>query len=426
MIPLFLQQCRLCGNPYLDEVLGLGKQTQQGQFNGKTQKTPQRNLNVKVVRCNPKKFEGGCSLLQLNLTVPPSILYTQYFYLSHISETMREHLKTIAIEMSELLPETSKILDIACNSGFMLECFANSFQRFGVDPNNVAGNISNKELNICNDFFPSDSFNKFTEKHLIGNFRAISCISMMYDLHDPVSFIKEMDNYLDDEGFFVGEVAYVPTLLKNLAYDNFCFEHLTYYSLTTLEDLLSLVNLQIFRVKLSNINGGVIQFWACKKGNNKYNRADWLKEVQNLRIEEFDLCLDEEDIYVKFANDVQNHARELNALLTKLKLDGKTTFLLGASTKIGVVLNYAGITNYHIPYAVERTPEKFGMSTIGTNIKIISESQAKDLKPDYYLLGPYFLLSQVIKREKEFLDNGGKIIVPLPKIKIWDKNGLCV
>jgi len=407
-------------------VLYLGKQTQQGQFNKEDEKTPQRSLNVKVVRCNPKYCEGGCSLLQLNITVPPQILYVQYFYLSHISEVMREHLKTITSEISELLPDNAKILDIACNSGFMLECFGNGYQRFGVDPNNITSKINNKELKICNDFFPSDNFIQFLETNNVKRFSQISCISMMYDIHNPINFIDNVEAYLEDDGFFVGDVAYLPTILKNTAYDNFCFEHLTYYSLTTIEYLLNKVGLKIFRVKLSNINGGVIQFWAAKEGITKYNRADWLKEVQELRIDEFDLCLDEPEIYDKFAESVKKHAQELKELLIALKKDGKTVFLLGASTKIGVVLNYAGITSDLIPYAIERTPEKFGMTTIGSNIKIVSEKDGRKLKPDYLLLGPYFLEKQVVKREKEFLNNGGKIIVPLPQLRIIEKNALCV
>ena len=90
----------------------------------------------------------------------------------------------------------------------------------------------------------------------------------------------------------------------------------------------------------------------------------------------------------------------------------------GASTKGNVILQFCGITNEHIDYIAEVNPEKFNKITPGTNIKIISETESRRHKPDYYLVLPWHFKNFIIQKEHEFIKNGGKLIFPLPNIEI--------
>lgn len=409
-------------------------QSIQGLFKSEEVKIPESKIDYNLVMCDPKSHEGGCGLLQLDVTVPPPILYTQYFYRSSISNTMRDHLKQIVddcLKFKTGYTQDKKVLDIASNDSYLLSCYPKDYVKFGIDPNNIAAeNIKN--LNICNDFFPSNAFDRFMLKWLYTNnyqesyqkcinknkelFDIITCIAMMYDLHNPVNFIKEIEKYLNYDGIFVGEVAYLPEIIKNNDYSNFCLEHLTYFSLHTLEYLLKQANFKIFRVKLSPINGGVIQFWACKEETTKYNKKEWSEEIQKIRIEEFDKKLDDLYTFLNFRDKVQQHATDLFKILTELRLKGKKIHLLGASTKIEVVLNHAGIDNNLIDFASERTPQKWGMTTPGSNIMIISEEDSRKWKPDVYLCGIGWMQKEIVEREKEFLDNGGRLLFCFPKI----------
>jgi hypothetical protein len=67
---------------------------------------------------------------------------------------------------------------------------------------------------------------------------------------------------------------------------------------------------------------------------------------------------------------------------------------------------------------VERSPYKFGLKTIGTNIPIISEDEMRQNPPDYLLVLPWHFINEFISREQDFLNNGGKFIVPCPKFQI--------
>ncbi len=129
------------------------------------------------------------------------------------------------------------------------------------------------------------------------------------------------------------------------------------------------------------------------------------------------MALDEDSTYIEFCKEIAAHKEKLVALLTGIKRENKTVHVYGASTKLNTILGYCGIGPELIEYAAERSPEKAGCSTLD-GIKIISEKDSRDMKPDYYLVGPYHFKNEITEREKEFLKNGGKLIFPLPAIEI--------
>ena len=89
---------------------------------------------------------------------------------------------------------------------------------------------------------------------------------------------------------------------------------------------------------------------------------------------------------------------------------GKKIFLYGASTKGNTLLQYYNINNKIIPFAAERSPEKWSKYTIGTGIKIISEKEARNLNPDYFLVTPWGFIKEFVKRETLWLKKGGKLV----------------
>ena len=104
--------------------------------------------------------------------------------------------------------------------------------------------------------------------------------------------------------------------------------------------------------------------------------------------------------------------------INKKILQGKKIYLYGASTKGNTVLQYYGLNNKKIPYAAERSPEKWGSYTIGTGINIISEKSARKLKPNYFFVTPWGFIKEFVKREKKWLKEGGTFIVPFPRFKL--------
>ena len=122
--------------------------------------------------------------------------------------------------------------------------------------------------------------------------------------------------------------------------------------------------------------------------------------------------------YRDFEERVFRHREDLTRLIQALNADGKKILGYGASTKGNVVLQFCGLTAKDIPAIAEVNPEKFGHVTPGSHIPIISEAEAKAMKPDYFLVLPWHFKDGILRREKEYLSSGGRFIFPFPEIEI--------
>lgn len=406
------QTCRICGNPNLSEVIDLGNQYFQGSFikQGVTA-APNRKTPNLVVRCDTSKSENACGLIQTKHSIPPSILYSNYWYQSGISATMKNHLKSIvddALLISKL--ETGSVLDIASNDNTLLRNYNDSFEKYGVDPSDIARRQTDKNIIVINDLFPTD---KLKNK----KFNIITSIACYYDVENPTNFAANIENLLEDNGIWIFEVAYWPLMLQNLAYDSIVNEHIIHYHLAPLELMLKKINLKVFNAKKTTTNGGSIMVYVCKDNCEIYDSETNKSNLHSLRLEEFELALDEESTYVDFRSRVISQKEQLLELIKNIKQQGKTIHLYGASTKLNTILNYCNIGPEIIPYAAERSPEKWGGTTI-SGIKLISEEESRAMNPDYYLVGPYHFKQEILEREKDTIQKGIKFIFPLPSIDI--------
>lgn len=408
--------CRGCGNPHLTPILDLGNQYFQGSFVKEGVITPPcRKTPNLIVKCDTSKFENGCGLVQTKHSVDPHILYSNYWYQSGISNTMKSHLASVVKETLQITKlKTGTVIDIASNDNTLLRNYPPTFTKIGIDPCDIAGHQTDKDITVVNDFFPSPALRRV----LKDKASIITSLACFYDVDNPVAFVKEIKEILADQGVWVFEVAYWKSMLDNLAYDSIVNEHVIHYHLAPLDHILASVGLKIFDLRLTSTNGGSIMCFCTHVGNNIFNTADNKQRVLLQKIAEFDACLDQEDTYSAFKHRVQQHKQQLFDLINEIVLiNKKTVHIYGASTKLNTILNYCNIGPELIPYAAERSPEKFGATTI-SGIKIISEEESKKLKPDYYLVGPYHFKQEILQREADIIAKGTKFIFPLPEIAV--------
>jgi len=408
--------CRVCGSSALTKVISLGEQYLQGSFikPGK-EIPPNRKILTSLVRCDPVRDENACGLLQMEHSVPPEILYSAYWYRSGTNDTMRKHLKGITEEAVSLI-ETQKcrVLDIGCNDGTLLKFYPDNFEKYGVDPSDVAQEIQGN-IKVVQDIFPSE---ELSEKLQGKQLDIITSIAMFYDLENPIEFTRGIKRILSPHGIWIFEMSYMPTMLKMNSYDTICHEHLEYYSLAVIEYILKKADMKIFNATLNDINGGSIRCFATHANNFAYKKDEFVQNLKSLHQEEFDLELDTDKPYNHFQERINIHKEELNALLKKLKKDGKRIHVYGASTKGNTILQWCGIDNRIIDVAAERNPDKYGAFTLGTDIPIVSEADSRAMKPDYYLVLPWHFKEEFLKREQEMLQRGVGLIFPLPTIDI--------
>lgn len=411
--------CRICGSTELTKVIDLGEQYLQGSFVKPGKEMPSaRRIPTTLFRCDPTKDEKACGLLQMGHSVPPEVLYSAYWYRSGTNNTMRNHLKGIVDQVTDMIRKPfARVLDIGCNDGTLLNYYPEAYEKYGIDPSDISQEIGT-HVTVVQDTFPSVELLKALKGQKCD---IITSIAMFYDLESPVDFAKEIKGMLSPDGIWILEMSYMPLMLRMNSYDTICHEHLEYYSLATIEYIAKTADLKVLNVELNSINGGSLRCHVTHSDNFAYKNDRYTQNIKAMRQDEFDMELDTDKPYRSFQDRINLHREELSSLLKKLKKEGKKIHIYGASTKGNTILQWCGIDQRVIDYAAERNPEKYGASTLGTDIPIISEEESRAMNPDYYLVLPWHFKEEFVEREREAIDRGTGFIFPLPAIEIIKK-----
>jgi len=409
------KSCRACSRRPLTQILSLGE-LYVSDFLDPDKEYLAGKAPLDLVLCE------SCGLLQLKHTVSHESLYRNYWYRSGVNKTMAAELQNIAEEAEKIVSLKSGdfVLDIGSNDGTLLRSYTvPGLKLVGFEP---ARNIVEKHRREGLDKIFVDFFNFPAWQKEFGGKKAkiINAIAMFYDLDDPNTFIADVVKCLDREGLFIIQMAYLPLILKRNAFDGMCHEHLEYYTLLALESLLMRHGLEVFNVEPRDINEGSFRTYIRRSGGGKSLRIPEGAEerVKQMREAEAALNLMDERVYRDFAKRVDAIRDKVRNFIESEVRSGKKIYVYGASTKGNTLLQYFGLDNHLIVAAAERNPDKWGKRTVGTNIPIISEEEARKAKPDYFLVLPWHFIKEFMEREEEFLKNGGRFIVPLPEFRI--------
>lgn len=406
--------CRMCNKKGLEPIISLGKQYVVNFLDSPDQELTKADLDL--VLCNTK--EGGCGLLQLKHTVLGDVLYKKFWYKSGVNQTMINALVDVVSKAEKLVTLKSGdiVIDIGANDGTLLRSYSSkNLKLIGFEPAaNLIEDAKVGTTKIINDFFNYDSFYKlFPDKKA----KMITSIAMFYDLEKPNEFVNDIVKILDQNGIWIVQMNYLVTMLENNAFDNIVHEHLEFYSLETMQYLVNKHNLQIFDVELNEINGGSIRIYIKHKDCKVFPSS---KKVDELLAYEKSMGLNQNETYHNFAQRIKALKETTYNFIKNEVSNGKKVYVYGASTRGNTLLQYYGLDQSLIMAAVDRNPAKWGKKIVGTEIPIISEERGRKEKPDYFLILPWYFIEEFRIREKEYLEKGGKFIVPLPEFHIID------
>ena len=406
-----IERCRLCGNHDLKVVVDLGEQFLTGVF--------PRDKDSQLTR-GPLSlgFCAECHLVQLMQSYDLNELYGEnYGYRSGLNSSMVEHLRSKIGSILQFvnMEDGDIVLDIGSNDGTTLSFYPEAkINLVGFDPSaEKFKHYYREDISLVIDFFSTQRFQD--EMGAQAKAKIITSIAMFYDLENPLDFMQQIESILADDGIWHFEQSYMPFMLQTNAYDTICHEHLEYYGLSQIQWMTDRAGLKIVGVEFNQTNGGSFAVTAAKQ-NSKYPACDAL--IQGILKEEKVSKLDTIAPYRNFQDGILKHREELLSFLGRIKSDGKLILGYGASTKGNVILQFCGIDDYLIPSIAEVNEDKFGCFTPGTNIPIISESEAKAMGPDYFFVLPWHFKENLIAREQDYLKNGGKMIFPLPQIEV--------
>lgn len=408
-----IKNCRCCGATKFKNFINFGKMSLTTQF-------PKKDKTLKKIPMN-LVICTKCKLFQLEHNYELKKLYNKdYGYKSGINQSMKNHLKDIVRSSIKIcrIRKDDVVLDIASNDGTLLKSYKEKkIKKIGIDPTiqKFRKNYKNSNLLGYAGFFNKKNFLK-----LSGGKKAkiITSIAVFYDIPQPNKFVRDVKNILKEDGIWVLEQSYFPFLLKNVAFDSICHEHLSYFMYKQLKKILDNCELSLIDVSFNSMNGGSFRLFISHKNSEFQVNKKNIKKLEIL----------EKKIFDNFNFELQKFKKKINIakinlfkLLVKAKKNSKIVHIYGASTKGNVILQYCKINRNFIPFAAERNPDKYGRFTPGSSIPIISEKESKKLNPDYYLVMPWHFKDEILERENKYLNNGGKLIFPLPKIKIYEK-----
>ncbi len=406
--------CVFCNSSKLFEIIDFGDFALAGGFLKKNEFAQEKKYPLVIDFCK------DCYAVQVRDHIDPKTLFKTDFYFSSAIKTLRDHFSEYASEIiSRFLPSAkdSIVVEFGSNDGVLLKPLAEQGvgKVIGVDPaENIVNSITDKRLTLINDFFNTEVAKKIIKKY--GKADIVTANNTFAHISDINGVTEAVEEVLSEDGVFVFEVHYLGKILEEMQYDFIYHEHIYYYSLLALENHLKRHGMLIFDIKPIPIHGGSIRYYAAKKGSRHAKNVS--KKVEELRKQEKELGYDKAETYKRFAEKVKHKKEKLMLLLNSLKKNGRSIVGYGASGRANTIIQYCGITEKHIDFMIDDGPAKHGLFTPGSHLEVKSNEALKKKKPDYILLFAWAFFDEIAKKLEGYLEKGGRIILPLPDVKI--------
>lgn len=402
-------RCRSCGGADLKPVLDLGTTPLADRMPSLAHADREEpRFPLEVVFC------GDCSLLQILETVDPAMLFDDdYPYFSSFSKYLLEHSRMNVLELIERrkLGADSLVVELASNDGYLLKNYVESgVPVLGIDPVKALCEAAEK-IGVRS---RAEFFGLEVARGLVAEgFRAdvIHGNNVLAHVADTNGFVAGIAALLKDDGMAVIEFPYVRDLIDHCEFDTIYHEHLCYFSVTAVDKLLRRHGLFLNDIRRLPIHGGSLRLYI-----EKFEAPN--DAVRGLLAEERALGLDRIDYYREFSARVADLKVKLLALLRGLKAEGRTIAAYGAAAKGSTLINYVGIGRELVDFVADKNVHKQGRLMPGQKIPIVAAEEIAARRPDYVLLLPWNLESEILAQEQAYRDAGGKFIIPVPTPRV--------
>jgi SAM-dependent methyltransferase len=400
-----MKRCRSCGGEDLVDVLSLGDQPLANEL-PEDPDAAQERFRLNLVFC------PACALVQIDETVPPERLFTDYVYRSSFADSMLAHARRLVEHLiaERRLDGDSLVVEAASNDGYLLQYYRDrGVPVLGIEPAANIAEIARTERGIPTDiaFFDDD----YAER-LAG--RGVRCDvfhahNVIAHVPDPNPFLRGVARILKPDGIAVIEAPYIRDLVDKLQFDTVYHEHFSYFGATSFASLAARNSLALIDVEHLPIHGGSLRY-VLGRDESRAKPA-----VQALLEEERRRGIDSRKFYKSFARRVARVSARLKRELKALKASGATLAAYGASAKGSTLLNALGLGPETIAYAVDRNPLKQGRYLPGRRIPILAPSALCERRPDCVLLLSWNFAEEIVGQQRAYLEAGGRFLVPLPE-----------
>jgi len=405
-------ECRVCSSPRLEKFLDLGDQPHcDSLLNPEDLSRPEPYYPLQVCFCR------DCTAVQINYTVPKETMFGEYLYVSGTTQTLRNHFQSSTERLiSQLgLKPGHFVVDIGSNDGTWLACFQKAGLRvLGVDgARNLAAIANGRGIETWARFFNAQVAREIIAAK--GQANLVTAAGVFFHLEELHSVTEGIAELIAAGGVFCVQAISLADMLRYTQFDQVYHEHLTYWTVKSLDRLFALHGLEIFHAGKLTIHGGSLELLVATKGTRKIDPS-----VDKMRAEEAALGADKLEAYQRLAARVREIEAEVMGILRDYAAQGKKVYAFGAPAKGATMLNSFHITPELVQCAVEVNPLKIGKFIPGARIPIVDE--AKTPRPDAYLVLAWNFLKEFLQKQKDYILSGGEFIVPIPKPVIVTKD----
>jgi len=398
--------CRICDGDELQRVVDLGHQPWCNNFLTHEQIGKEPRYPLRVVYCH------GCHASQLDFTVKKEVMFGDHTYLSGMTRSLSEHFKRIASDVDQRFfagAARKSVLDIGSNDGTQLKHFqVLGYDVLGVESSKTTARIaSDAGVPTLNAFF-----NLQTMRDIGRRFDVFNAAGVFFHLEELHSVCEAIREGLTKDGVFVVQFLYMRSIMENLAFDQIYHEHLLYYTLETIEELLQRHGLQLFDAYLAPIHGGSIIGYVGHRGVRPAS-----DRLIQMRGEELLSGCNSLRAYREFEQRIRRMKEENLQYLRNARAGGKRVFGFGAPVKGNTLLNYFGASTDLIECLVEKNELRRGLFSPGMHIPIVIERELTE-RPDIYYVLAWNFKSEILANNRALIDDGVEFYFPVdPKEK---------
>lgn len=401
--------CINCGSHALKRFIDLGDQPNGNHFPSEATRKDELKFPFSMQVCS------DCWQVQLEEFPSPEFMFRDHPYITGINQPVVKHFEALSRSIIERyqLGSNSLVFDIGCNDGTFLQAFADKGMRtLGIDPGSITGELCRKRgINVCQTFWNQQTGESLRALNLLPD--VITATAVFYHIPDLHDFVRGLKAVMSDKTVFITQCVYLQDVIDKNQFDHFYHEHTMIHSIGPLRRLFDQHGMRIIDVDFDEIHGGS---FILHVGLNSCVHST-TKAVQDAITREDEKGLNDFTTYMAFAKRVEHNRDALVDLLRKLKSEGKTIHGLCAPVKGSTLLNYCDIGPDLVTQILEINPHKIGKLTPGTHIPILAEEE-ETADPDYYLVLSWNFLEFFIEKYRDYLERGGKLIVPNPDVRV--------